>query len=386
MRTWLPGIAPVGLALLLAACGSPSADQVPTSSATPAEPGWASAATSPLSSRHSVRAVTVGDEALFLGGDSSPLCPPGAGCIDVPEPQRDGAAYRPSTDTWRALADAPVAPSLGSVAVVRDRVYLLADGALHSYDVDGDTWTALPAPPDTDGQLAAAGDLLVRFEVTQEGGRVEADHLYDPATRSWRALPRDPLAPAFDRAMVWNGNGLVLAAKPVPPPRPDDNESPPTFVHAATFDPTTRTWTEVPQQDQVLGFGSQFVWSADRLISPYVFDYTGGGSNPGGRLEPTGGLLDVRTGEWESLPPSPGVPPDVLRVQASSANLITAGEGLVLDVPGRRWHVLEPAPGAPPDGVVGTWVGRQLVVFGGGSTSSRQRSPTAKTYLWTSSS
>ncbi|MEX2291372.1 MAG: hypothetical protein WD794_13740 [Mycobacteriales bacterium] len=152
--------------------------------------------------------MTVGEEVLLLGGDSSPLCPPGANCVDAPEPQRDGAAYRPSTDTWRAL-------------------------------------------------------------------------------------PRDPLAPAFDRAVVGKGNGLVL----------------------------------------------------------------------------------------ESLPPSPGVPPDGLRVQASSADLITAGEGLVLEVPRRRWHVLEPAPGAPSDGVVGTWVSRQLVVFGGGSTASRPRSLTAETYL-----
>ena len=323
------------------------------------------------------------DELLLLGGDSSPLCPPGAGCVDPPQPLRDGAAFSPASRTWRRLADAPVAPSTGAVAAIGRLVYVLTSGALHAYDVAKDAWTDLPAPPDTDGRLAAVGSQLLRFEPTQEGGQIQADHLYDPAARSWRALPRDPLAPAFDRGAVWTGTRLVMLGKPIPPPPVDGQDSPTTFMHAAVFDPQTWTWTQVPQRDEVLGFGTQYTWIGERVLLPYVFDYTQGGANPGGNPEPTGGLLDVETGDWQPLPAAPPAPRDGLRVEASSRELATAGEGLVLDVPAGRWHPLQPAEGAPTQGVTAGWVGRQLVTFGGGSTTETAPELTAKTHLWT---
>jgi hypothetical protein len=305
------------LALLLAGCGSAPADVRPQPAAAQPEQGWSTAAPSLLSPRHSVPAVTVGDEVLFLGGDSSPLCPPAARYVDPAEPQRDGAAYDPATDRWRHLAPAPVPPSPGSTAVVGDVVHLLAEGTFARYDVGTDTWTSLPAPPDPTGLLAAVGDRVVRYAATQEGGQVTADHVYDPATRIWRPLPRDPLAPAFDRAVVWTGSQIVLVGKRVPPP-PADGE----------------TWTAVPQRDQVIGFGTQYSWTKNRVLSPYVFDDTAGGTNPGGRPEPTCGLLDLRTGQWDRLPPPPATPRDGLCVAASSPDLVTAGAGLVLDVAG----------------------------------------------------
>lgn len=55
----------------------------------------------------------------------------------------------------------------------------------------------------------------------------------------------------------------------------------------------------------------------------------------------------------------------------------------MLDVPARRWHPLLPAEGAPDEGVTGSWVGRRLVVFGGGDTSGARRTLSADAYVWT---
>jgi hypothetical protein len=98
---------------------------------------------------------------------------------------------------------------------------------------------------------------------------------------------------------------------------------------------------------------------------------------------PTGGLLDPATGDWEPLPASPAPPRDELRIQASSAERVTAGEGLVLDVSAGRWHALEPHDGAATEGVSVAWAGGRLVVFGGNVTEEPSRRLTAAAHVWT---
>jgi hypothetical protein len=374
MRSALPLV----LTLMLAGCGSATRAGIETT-----DSGWSTAPDAPLSERHSAHAVAVGDEVLVLGGDDSPVCPPTADCASPPPQLRDGAVYSPATSTWRRIADSPVVPWRGAVAEHDGLVYLLTERHLHVYDIATDAWSELPPPPDTDGRLMSAGQHLLRYEATQEGGRVGADHLYDPATRTWRALPRDPLAPTFDRGAVWSGDRLVLLGKPEPPPPVDGVDSPTVFVHAATFDPATWTWSPVPQQDEVIGFGTEYSWTGDRVLLPYTFDYTQGGFNPGGTPDPTGGLLDPVSGDWERLPAPPDPPANRLRVQAATPHLVTAGEGFVLDVEQERWWPLEAAPGAPTAGVAAAWVGRQLVVFGGGSVPERTNRLSRDTYVWT---
>lgn len=363
---------PVVLALLVAVTGCATSDAQPQAGQEQARtPTWTLAAEAPLSPRHSALVATVGDEVLVLGGDSSRPCPPAASCVAPPDSAllRDGAAWSAADDAWRRLPDAPVVPHQSSVAVLGKTLYLLAQGQLHSYDSAADSWTRLPSPPDNDGQLLPAGEQLLRLEPTQEGGRVEADHLYDPRTEQWQALPRDPLAPAFDRTAVWTGQQLVLLGKPVPPPPVDGVDSPTLYVHSATYDPAADRWTKVPQQDTVIGFGSQAVWTGDRVALPYGFDYTDGGRNPGGTPDPTGGYLDPTSGEWEALPRTPRSTPTLLRLQALSDTLVIAGEGFVLDLERRAWHALEPAPGAATEGTRGTWIDDRLAVFGGSTMS-----------------
>lgn len=370
--------------VLLAGCGPATSSGAGAEEASPpTSGGWTTAPEGPLSGRHSAHAVAVGGEVLVLGGNASRICPPTASCADVPQYLQDGAAYDPEEQTWRAIAPSPVIPAPGVAAEHQGLMYLLTPQHLHAYDPTTDAWTELPAPPGTGGLLLSAGRHLLRYEATQEGGQVRADHLYDPADRTWRALPRDPLAPSFDRGAVWTGDRLVLLGKPVPPPPVDGVDSPTTYVHAAVFDPGTWTWAQVPQHDEVIGFGSSYSWTGEHVLLPYTFDYTQGGLNPGGAPDPTGGLLDHTSGDWERLPRPPSPPALPLRVQAASPRHVTAGEGLVLDVERLRWSRLEPAPGAPDAGVAATWLGRRLVVFGGGHSADTARPLSRSTYVWT---
>lgn len=98
----LRSTAAAGLAALAVVGVATVATQVRPESTGPAveppaadvSPGWSTLPPSPLDPRHSPRAVTVGDEVLFLGGSTEPICPPNASCRGGgPETERlDGAA------------------------------------------------------------------------------------------------------------------------------------------------------------------------------------------------------------------------------------------------------------------------------------------------------
>lgn len=167
-------------------------------------------------------------------------------------------------------------------------------------------------------------------------------------------------------------------AVPLPPPRIDDNQSPPSFVHAARLDISDGTWAQVPHVDEVIAHGVAYAWTGDRVVSPYVFDYSNGGENSGGATEPTGGYLNIASGEWAALPEPSAA--GTAQIHAVSPTWMTAGEGLVLDVERDRWLPLNLAPGQPAEAISGAWIGDQLVTFGGGNSSNGTL--TNDSWLW----
>lgn len=356
---------------LLSACGG----QVGQTAGGPTDPPpstgtWREMPPGPLTARHSAVAVTVGDEVLLLGGRESPPCPRNASCAAPVEPAlSDGAAYDAEAGTWRRLATAPVplSSSATQAAVRGDALHLLvgtgSEPSTHlRYDVGDDAWQRLPAPPHDQVRLVAAGVVLVAFQSTQEGGRVLADHLYDEKTQTWQALPRDPLAPSFDRAMTWTGEELVLTG-------PEVTASPggadgPSYVRSAVLDLAAREWTRRPDQTDVISYGTDRSWDGEHVVSPYTFTSDGGQTNNYGRELSTGGRLDVRSGQWAALPPHPS--PGDGTYTALSRRWVTAGTGLVLDTERDRWIPLADHDADVDQGEAAAWVGDRLVVWGGG--------------------
>ena len=348
----------------------------PAPAATPARPvdalrGWTVLPAAPLSPRSLPVTVSVGTQALVIGGDAGPVCPPNADCVRPAgyEALRDGAAYDVATGRWHRLADAPLPIYGGRPAVVAGVVHLLVgrDGTHLGYDVAADRWSRLPDPPGSEGHrptaLVAAGDRLIAYS----GVTDRPDLLYDPAARTWSALPKSPLEPAFDRQYVWTGRSLVLlAAADVPQP----GGASPSFQRAAVLDLDSRRWRLLPDATGIVSGSFAWSWDGSRVVSPSRFDPYGG--RAGRRLLTTSGALDPVTGRWARLPPGPpeGTQPESDVAMASSRRYKADGNAL-FDTALQRWVQVLAAPPEVGPYSGQTWVGDALLVWGG----ARRRRP-----------
>jgi len=169
-------------------------------------------ASSPLAARVLPASVWTGSEMIVWGGT---------------DPRRtqffgDGAAYNPTTNSWRVLPRAPIEPRAalsvwsgdefivwGSVA--RDKRF--RDGA--AYNPRTDTWRNIQSVPIdlTDAEAVWTGKEMLVFGAALHGGNVAESKTalgaaYDPRDDEWRRLPASELSPQASTA-AWNGNELI---------------------------------------------------------------------------------------------------------------------------------------------------------------------------------
>jgi len=356
-------VAATALLLALAACGTAEPERAATT-----ELRWERLPDPPLTPREFGPLHWTGRELLVLGGDTVPPCPPAASCATPPRPQRDGAAYDPSTNTWRRTADAPL-PLQGHQVLDGDVVWAQTswhgDAPLLSYDASKDRWTQHPPPPG----LALAAYVLTVADGHPVALRTEQrtqhypDAIYDPARRSWTNLPADPLSPSFDRAAIETPQGLlVTGAKAVENPGSEK----PAFLRAELLDPTTRTWKRLPASDQLVGAG--IALHGTRAIWPDLGGANGGDVNGYGRTIPFGGVLDLATARWERLPDPPAEGHGRWAPFALGGP-VSAAEGFLYDDRyddrTRTWTAVPRPEDGPADPGSAAWVGDDLVVVGG---------------------
>jgi hypothetical protein len=373
------------LAVVAACAPTPSASPTGSGAAPLARgPGWHRLAAGPLVARHQAHAFWTGSEVLVLGGSDAPPCPPNADCAlpDIP-PRRDGAGFDPTTETWRAIADAPLPLGFGSGAALDGTVFLWLIGiepgagvreALLAYDVAGNAWREVDVPdaipPST--RLVAAGPHLAMVATTHEQGRV-ADLLYDPAADTWSDLPADPIGPAFDRSLVWTGQALVLLGIPLARPAAG-----PSLYRAAAWDPGTGEWQRLPDSD-VMGWDPAWWWVDRRIVNATPGSSDGGQVNGFGRDVAHGGILDPAAG-WRPLPEGPKEPGRFEVAGTAGAEHVVAG-GWVLHVPtGRWWELPEPVAGLTASAA--TWAGDRLFLFGGVSWAGNEGRMLDDTWVW----
>ncbi|MEQ7123781.1 hypothetical protein ABN034_04600 [Actinopolymorpha sp. B11F2] len=386
--------ASAGLFVVLAGtagCGDEPATQIAAGSGTTTTSGahWQRLPDAPLSPRASSVMVSSGTEVLVIGGQDTAPCPPGADCAPG-RITRDGAALDLTTRTWRTIAPAP-RPLLGEQAVVIDGVvHVLAqnhgpDGydkpaRLLSYDVATDQWREAAAPANSIGAaLTSSGAKLLAYETSHEQGLVP-DRILDGGT--WRDLPRDPLAPSFDRVMVAVGDErlILFAHELVTNPGADK----PSIVQAAEYDLAKQTWRRLPDSEIIGGW----YWSHTDglLVDPSIGGADGGQTGNYGRVYPEGGIFDPRARQWRPLPALPAEPSDDLwQGPATGGPELAIVRGFVLD-PGAgkdgRWIRLpQPVRGAAEDPAA-AWVGDRLVAFGGTVHTDRKSAFTADTWMW----
>jgi hypothetical protein len=239
------------------------------------------------------------------------------------------------------------------------------DATVLAYDVEENRWDTVPAPPAPARRswlsLAAAGDVVVAYWPTHESAARAPDLIYDPATRSWHALPADPLAPSFDRSMVWTGRELVLLALDLVP---NPNSDEPSLYRAATLDLATGSWRRLADSEVL---GGSLTWFAvdGTVVNPMLGTADGGEVNNWGRQVPFGGVLDPQANSWSPLPEPPSETDGFPGRAAADERAIFNGQGWIVDVPTSTWtHVPAPRDGPHEGHAVALGDGR-LYAWGG---------------------
>jgi hypothetical protein len=173
----------------------------------------------------------------------------------------DGFAFDPTTRTWRALPDAPVASAY-------------ADGV----------WT---------------GTETI-FLGLRHTGRLDGQ-AYDPATNTWRRIPSAPVGPKWGGVRVWTGSELFVWGGGHPgTPGPE---------RGAAYDPKTDSWRRIADAPHGLNLASG-MWTGREVL---VFGSLLNGKHRADTPTSVGAAYDPRSDKWRELPPS------ALSPQATSA-------------------------------------------------------------------
>ena len=270
---------------------------------------WVRTSDSPLSARNDATIAWNGTEVLVFGGTQFLCHPLSTSFCTAPSnpPFTDGAAYNPSTDTWREIADAPVGIRWSVTATVGADLFVLASTSytqrslrLLRYQSTLDNWAEFNLPEDTvsAGIIAFGNDVLL-YTTSDEFGP-STDWQLNTTTGQWAQIPDDPLGPGFNRQFITHDDDLYLFDHAlVPSP---GGASGPSYLRAARF--RRQQWSVLPTADSI-GSAPTLV-AGSQLFSPKLGCADGGGTNGYGRCIAYGAVFDTTTDSWYELPSAPG--------------------------------------------------------------------------------
>ena len=238
-----------------------------------------------------------------------------------------GAAFDPSTDEWRRIASVPLPGRAGHLAV----------------------WTG--------EEMVVWGGYLTASKRERYDGNGAA---YDPATDVWRMLPRAPLPAGYSAMGAWTGEEVIVMASPMGIKASDY----PKFAEAAAYDPATDSWRELPRPPHVSYVEPPAAFLEDELIllslGGDVEDDDGNGRD---RTYDTGGILDVSEEKWRPHADTK------LYVNQRWEQIALADEvvidGLAYDPDEDAWRKLPKFPLGNREFPVRVWTGSELIVWGG---------------------
>jgi hypothetical protein len=253
-------------------------------------------------------------------------------------------------------------------------------------------WGVVPPGPVNPGSVAAwtGTQLLVdEGECCAGLGSTDID-AYDPATRTWTALPTSPLSARQGALGVWTGTELVVVGGTGLPAGssavPDVQNAVP-LANGAAYHPATRTWTPIAPAPTALEgsawSGDRAVWSGSEVLvwapaagTAHVYAYAPATDRwrtiplgPAPELasslasaEPDAVVLWTGTGllVW----PGPGTPSGGATT-STSVPPATSVQGAILDPATGTWRAMAPAPIPARNQASAVWTGTDLFVWGG---------------------
>lgn len=349
--------------LLLLALGACTSEASRVSGDAQIASEWERLPDSPLSPREFPVVVAAGDKVLVVGGSDGQPCPPNAGCLaPLRPPLRDGASFDVRTRAWERLPDAPTGVTGAQTARLNGSTFFLLGTSSFPgtkralLEFANGVWKEHQIP-DGDMSMSATQQELILYPRTHENG-YQHDVALDPKTDQVRELPRDPLAPSFDRYMTWTGKQLVLTAK-------DDVEQPgsekPALIRAAALDGTR--WRSYRDSESI---GSDpWFFVAGRLVLPVLGRADGGEVNGWGRSYDNGAILDPETGAWSSLPNAPEPAGAGTLTECAATDDRTFCHGYAFHVASGSWTALPVIEGGRPWHAGAAIARNELIVWGG---------------------
>lgn len=176
--------------------------------------GWTELADSPLSPRSGHVAVWTGDRMLVWGGVG-------------PDDQAlgDGAAYDPRSDRWTPMADARVKLGRSSTAVWTGERMIV--------------WGPVATNPGEGPPESSAGAT------------------YDPAADRWATIAEAPVPTVGDHTAVWAGGRMIVWGGA-------NGESP--VADGAAYDPVTDRWTRLSASPLEPRYGHSAVSTGQQML------------------------------------------------------------------------------------------------------------------------
>jgi N-acetylneuraminic acid mutarotase len=350
----------------------------------PARPkGWRKLPAGPLRGRHSASAVWTGREMVVWGG----AWRAGNASIWLD----DGAAYDPAADRWRRIAASPLAARSEAFIAWTGKEVVVWGGQTHDslsfgdefddgalYDAAKDTWKPMANWPLAHRYGARAvwtGSRLVVWggasaEAGEDPPPLADGAAYDPSSNRWTKLPAAPLTGRIAPLGAARGNAALLAwglgavqngqRVPVSDSALYDPEHSRWSPAATTPPPPKKTWCVDPSGCvgidagiRVVFAGQGLAWdpSADRwsaiAAGPFADPFREGEAQAwtGTRVMVWGGGTTDSPGDVPPATVAPG--------------------GAAYDPAADRWEPLPGAPLTPRARATAVWTGRELLVWGG---------------------
>lgn len=271
------------------------------------------AAASNLTWRAFPTVVWTGEEVLVLGGTSGPG-------IDV-----IGAAYAPSTDSWRRISAPPG---------------FVPDQSMSSLGPDG-VWSG--------------SDLIFWREALA----------YAPETDSWRTITPSPLSSRWGsgvamisgRVVVWGGCPIAVTDE-----RCQAEGS--ALDDGAVYDIESDDWEMLSASPLAPGAEVRAAGNDDEVV--FATTRHGGGSAGAVSIA----AYDPVEGVWRTIDSPPGTYGALVTLAAGARQIALVGGGgpiALLTASTGQWEMIG-TPEVGPRGVAVAWIGDDFVVTGGGET------------------
>lgn len=346
--TWLPVVATVvvmggaiGTALLTRSRGRDHVDEKVSATVEHACGLWTPVPAAPIAEQSRAAAVWTGNEFVVWGGRLAQMDSGSTAAISTQD-RFKGAAYSPSTQTWRPIAPSPIGGDDTMVAVWTGSVVAVAVAErVIAYDPATDTWLDMSAPPVAPGGevVAVFGDsagnlnALAVSPLTVGTNRQLTPMAYDSTTNAWElgtSLPGGfPGLPQVSQAI----GGVVVWTD---------------TTNGWEFRASSNSWVAlptIPVPDGLQAGSIESVSDASTLTQQFVLTMKG---QEGADSAMVGTVAD---GMWQFSPPEDGrwLPPDGFPIAALQSKILSLSnpggtDALVIAQNGSAWTDCDDLP------------------------------------------